>query len=309
MLPYIKAWVLALQSVDTNPQRINATQLKGYAFPDPGLFISTLSATKREGYLATWLSSRAAWMCGMSKQLWPEGGCPTRVPSQLWRDFLRKSCFPETADSISSTSSQSHPAGKINTRPAPSWHTKAQQRSQDVAKIFRNHTGEGLKDVDSVYWRQKRLSKEDFTHLEPQVLSEILWDLYEHNWRLDLLTLDRIVKPSLWRGEQAHNQDVLIKSLFHNQSYLVTDFPQSDIGISASSWKDRSPYINNFRQILSSWPSWSRLPQRVRERKLVTLEDVNVVERGLADFYCQTFFDHFGRAPITPHRFPFRTPA
>jgi hypothetical protein len=305
MPPSIEAWVQALQSVNTDPQRINGKQLKGYAFPDPGLFISTISTTKREVYLATWLSSRAAWMCGMSKQLWPEGGCPTRVPAQLWRDFLRRGCFPETADSISSTPSQTHQA---DTCPATSRRTKAQRRNQEVTKIFRDHTGEDLKDVDGVYWRGQRLSKDDFTHLEPGVLSEILWDLYEHNWRFDLLTLDRVVNPSLWRGEEAHNRDVLIKSLFHNQSYLITEFPQSNVGISASLWKDRSPYISILRQILSSWPSWPHLPHSVRERKLVTLEDANIVERGLADIYCQTFFDIFGRAPVTPHRFPFRTP-
>src|SRR5262245_25469603 len=306
MPPSIDAWVQALQSVNTDPLRVNGKQLKGYAFPDPGLFISTLSATKREVYLATWLSSRAAWMCGMSKQVWPEGGCPTRVPSQLWRDFLRRGCFPETANSISATPSQTHEAG---TRPVASRPTKAQQRNQEVTKIFHNHTGEDLKDVDSVYWRGKGLSKDDFAHLERGVLSEILWDLYEHNWRFDLLTLDRVSNPFLWQGEAAYNRDALIKSLFHNGSYLVTEFPKSNIGVSASLWKDRSPYISILRQILSAWPSWSDLPPDIRDRHLVTQEDVNIVERGLANFYCQTFFNIFGRAPVTPHRFPFRPPA
>jgi hypothetical protein len=304
MPPSIEAWVLALQSVSTTAQRFNTNQLKGYAFPDPALFVSTMSITKRHVYLATWLSSRAAWMCGMSRQLWPEGGSPTRVPSQLWRDFLRRGCFPETAHS---TSPQNRPAKKVKANPSTSRDTKSQQRSEAVSRIFRDHTGEDLKDVDSVYWRENRLSKEDFVHLESQVIAEILWDLYEHNWRFDLLTLDRVVMPSLWRGDEAHNRDVLIKSLFHNQSYLVTEFPQSNVGISASLWKDRSPYINILREILSSWPSWSRLPRSVRERKLLTLEDANAVERGLANVYCQTFFDFFGRAPIVPHRFPIRS--
>jgi hypothetical protein len=232
MPPSIEAWVLALQSVDTNQDRIKetATTVKGYRFPDPGLFIST---SKKEVYLATWLSSRAAWMCGVTKDIWPEDGGPHRVSGQWWRDFLRKGCFPSTQPTkVIANSSES---------------TKARLRNKEVTRIFRHYTGTDLKEVDAVFWRGRRLTQGDFAGLKPLVISEILWDLYEHNWRLELLSLDRTVKPSLWQGQEAHKRDSLLRSLFGNNDYLVVEYPQSDSGIAAKSWKDCAPYIKIFR--------------------------------------------------------------
>src|SRR5262245_48539637 len=93
MPPSIEAWVVALQSVDRNPDRIKdvASKVKGYRFPDPGLFIST---SLKDVYLGTWLSARVAWMWGMVREISPRGGGPTHVPLQWWRDFLHRGCFP-----------------------------------------------------------------------------------------------------------------------------------------------------------------------------------------------------------------------
>jgi len=84
MPPSIEAWMVALQSVDRDSDCINnvVSKVKGYRFPDPGLFILT---TLKDVYLATWLSTRPAWMWGIMKEISPTGGggliC---VPSQWW---------------------------------------------------------------------------------------------------------------------------------------------------------------------------------------------------------------------------------
>jgi hypothetical protein len=295
MPPSIETWVKALQSVDQDPHRIknSAASHKGYRFPDPGLF---LFSSQKEVYLATWLSSRSAWMMGMAKDIWPGDGAPS-VSSQFWRDFLHRGCFPPTSNPT--TSSQAHqPHG---TPTATSKPTKAQRRNQEVTKIFHHHMRTDLKEVDCVFWKQRRLVQGDFANLEQDVVAEILWDLYEHNWRLDLLTLDLIVSPSLWQGENGYARDDLVKSLFHNSHYLVITFPTFNHGLASKSWKDRAPYVKILRDILSSWPGFQ---DAVRRRQLTTPVDVSLVEQYLADFYCQTFYDYFGRVPITPHRLP-----
>jgi len=296
MPPSIEAWVLALQSVDADPNRIkeSASIVKGYRFPDPGLFIST---SNKEVYLATWLSSRAAWMSGMAKDIWPGDDGPTHVPAQWWRDFLRRGCFR-------TVHSPQTPEARQSRSIATTGPTKTQRRNEEVTKIFRRHMDTDLREVESVFWKERRLTQGDFAHLDPRVIAEILWDLYEHNWRLELLTLDRTVQPLLWRGEDAYKRDLLLKSLFHNNDYLVSKFPTSDCGLASKVWQDRAPYIKIFREILSTWPG---LPHGVCSRKLTSPVEVSVVEKALADFYCQTFYDHFGRAPITPHRLPLHT--
>lgn len=291
MPPHIEAWVAALQSVDKGSNRIrdDANKIKGYRFPDPGLFIST---SLRNVYLATWLSARPAWMWGMTKEILPAGGGPVRVPSQWWRDFLRRGCFP------SDSSSHALATSKAKTTKGPS---KTELRNKDVTRIFRHHMGAEMKIVDSVFWRGKQLTQGDIAQLDPVVIAEILWDLYEHNWRLELVSLDRVVMPALWWPGEAEDRDSLIRSLFHNNDYLVSQFPTSDQGLAALVWQDRAQYLKIFREIMSPWPGF---PPDAGHLKLTSPSEVAFVEKLLANFYCQTFFDFSGRAPITPHRLP-----
>jgi hypothetical protein len=289
MPPSIESWVLAMQKVDTTRSPIKDTaHHRGYRFPDPGLFIGT---SQKEVYLATWLSARSAWMMGMAKDIWPGDGAQC-VPAQWWRDFLRRGCFPPISSPVTSSKAR---------QPATSEPTKTQRRNEEVTKIFRRHMRTELKEVDSVFWKDRPFVRDDFKNLEPDVVAEILWDLYEHNWRLDLLTLDQVVMPSLWQGEKGYERDNLVKSMFHNSHYLVITFPLANHGLASQSWKDRAPYVKIFRDILSFWPHF---PHAVGGRNLTTPGDVSLIEQVLADFYCQTFYDYFGRAPITPHRLP-----
>jgi hypothetical protein len=291
MPPSIESWVVALQSVDKDSGRIrdSASKMKGYRFPDPGLFIST---SLKNVYLATWLSARPAWMWGMAKEISPAGSGPVRVPSQWWRDFLRRGCFPTDPSSHALVTS------KAKTTKGPS---KTELRNKDVTRIFCHHMGAELKIVDSVFWRGKQLTQEGIARLDPGVTAEILWDLYEHNWRLELVSLDRVVVLTLWWRGEPQNRDSLIKSLFHNNDYLVSQFPTSDQGLAALVWKDRAPYLKIFREIMSAWPGF---PRDAKGLKLTSPGEVAFVEKLLANFYCQTFFDFSGRAPITPHRLP-----
>jgi hypothetical protein len=91
--------------------------------------------------------------------------------------------------------------------------------------------------------------------------------------------------------------------------YLVGKMPSSNQGLAAESWEDRLPYVENFRVLVSDWPG----DQAITLKKMKVLSspfftqshyDVERVERIVVPFYCQVFFDYFGRAPITPHRIP-----
>ena len=292
MPPSIEAWMVALQSVDRDSDCINnvVSKVKGYRFPDPGLFILT---TLKDVYLATWLSARPAWMWGMMKEISPTGGGgPICVPSQWWRDFLHRGCFDH--DSSFHTLATS----KAITMKGCS---KTGQRNQEVTRIFHHHMGSELKKVESVFWRGRWLMQEDIAHLEPGIIVEILWDLYKHNWRLELVSLDRVVVPSMWLPREAQNQDALLKSLFHNNDYLVSQFLNSNHGLTAMVWKDWVPYLKIFHKIMLSWPGF---PLSGNSLKLTSPAEVTFIKKFLANFYCQTFFDFFGRAPITPHRLP-----
>jgi len=80
-------------------------------------------------------------------------------------------------------------------------------------------------------------------------------------------------------------------------------FPIKNEGMASHESQEKRHYIETFCVILLAWPAFpidleaSLLPSAVATR-------VWVVEKQLARFYTQSFFDSFGRPPIIPHLIP-----
>jgi hypothetical protein len=114
---------------------------------------------------------------------------------------------------------------------------------------------------------------------------------------------------------QAAVRDDLIRAVFPGDgACLVGTLPTTDVGLAAPAWQDRVMYVENFRVLLSAWPGKSARRLQLNTALVSAInnpanssineEDVLNVERIAVQFYCQTFFDHLGRAPIAPHRLP-----
>jgi hypothetical protein len=162
-----------------------------------------------------------------------------------------------------------------------------------------------------VFWNELAVQHGDTSMLTCTVTSQIIWDLFEHNFRLELLALDRCVMAKIWQDSlKAAARDDLLKRVFPGDSgYLVGVMPSSNEGLAAEKWEDRMPYVENFRVLVSDWPGESAA--LLKDIKVLASpfftprrSDVDKVEVLLTHFYCQTFFDYFGRAAITPHRIP-----
>jgi hypothetical protein len=87
---------------------------------------------------------------------------------------------------------------------------------------------------------------------------------------------------------------------------------RTDEGLGAASWLDRMAYVEWFRQVVVGWPS---SPIALRKMTAADLspcgtrchseeQKVVAVERIAYPFYCQTFFNYFGRAATVPYHFP-----
>ena len=80
-------------------------------------------------------------------------------------------------------------------------------------------------------------------------------------------------------------------------------FPNRNQGLGALCVEDRSPFIENFRVLLSLWPNAPSALQKPLE-----VSDINTrvlaVERCTTLFYVQSFYDTHGRPPIIPRHIP-----
>ena len=136
------------------------------------------------------------------------------------------------------------------------------------------------------------------------VWKEVVWDLFEHNFRLELLALDGCIFPrDLLADEDVASRDDMVLAVFPGNTVLSNTYPTKDEGLAAKDWQARRKYVEAFRLLLSYWPGQeAEILQKMSPG--VTERSVIEVEKVAYPFYCRTFFRYLGRAPCTPHRLP-----
>ncbi|KAG6836295.1 hypothetical protein H0H93_009388 [Arthromyces matolae] len=230
-------WSAALQSVGVWVKQQNETLTGvvplGYVYPDPGLIAG--SQNHRQIYFMMWLARR-------SYILWNECSNGFKVEDrprpQAWRDFL----------------------GMYLTGHEPTLTSKVAVRRREVADRF-TAKGVVLQPYDDhVTWQGQLISTvEDIPTL---VATQVLWELFEQNFRVELLTLERTVMANDWSDpnlcvEREHLvQQVLFDCETGNPGglYLVTKIPMQDMGLMAHDWRVRSNFVHNLHTLMKSWP-------------------------------------------------------
>ncbi|KIO08042.1 hypothetical protein M404DRAFT_23297 [Pisolithus tinctorius Marx 270] len=135
--------------------------------------------------------------------------------------------------------------------------------------------------------------------------SKILWDLYEHNFQFELVALDRVMMPSWWSNRDSEWLDH-IWQIFPGDSELTMctePFPQQNQGLGSSNFQSKQEYIEKLQALLAVWPG---CPLDLAEpiMPLVSSSHVWAMEKKLAIFYVQLFFDTFGHPPLLPCLIP-----
>ena len=143
------------------------------------------------------------------------------------------------------------------------------------------------------------------------LMRSLLWELYELNFRYELLALDQAVVPHFWTTDETRlTRQTLLYSIFPGESGLLmwsAHLPQEscELGMCANSMKIALPYVNNFRQLLSAWP---RGPPRLQSPTKLDDQGNNecfAVFLTACQFYVQTAFDFLGQQPSLPRIFLF----
>jgi len=167
------------------------------------------------------------------------------------------------------------------------------------------------------FWRGKLLLTKDalrnnqFT-VRSSVAKEIIWELFNQNFALELLALDQVVFPrDNMTDEEGIERDAKVSACFPDGILVGMSYPTVDRGLGALRWRDRIEYVEAFRLLLSTWKG-EMVSEDVALRlgglplvvSTATEQHVEALEMVAYAFYCQTFFDHFGRAPCVPCRLP-----
>ena len=266
---------------------------KGYAFPDPNS-LAGLRPEQLAKKLCAWLRFRPAACANVFIEA---GVKPSVASGAVWMSIL---------DMDASTILPPGPV--IN--PDTGKELKTSKVRGAIKELFgevllgrmREHGAE-------VFWHGRALQVEEskILNLHPDVVREMIWELFEHNFRYELQALDMAAAPSEWHD--AHLRQDAVRSVFGRDGKFIIwndALPSSNVGLQAESISDRLSSLEQFRLLMKSWRD---VPTAIRD---VSLFDVvskalfNEREYQIILFYCQTFYDFFGRPPVCPHRIPYR---
>lgn len=285
MPPAIPVWRDALAAVDRSPHNLlNATSPSdaGYAFPDPGLILGVTTDERRTIYLRSWLSHRMALIYRLSSS----NSLARPISSQLWRTLL----FFNMS------------VGDQN--------SKSQKYRQEIADILGSCLGNDGVTLGSgmpcdIIWRGQKLPSTEL--VSPQILQEVVWELYELNFRMEFRALDARLSTN---AEDAEARDIALRECFPSRQQgdlLVVKVECANDGMAAKSWRDRAPYWIAFMQVVSTW---ARCPSSIlicidKPAERFTEEEFGKLEENLAMFYTQSFYNCFARAAVLPRRLDF----
>lgn len=145
--------------------------------------------------------------------------------------------------------------------------------------------------------------------LDIQLCQEVVWEVYEMEFHLELLTLDKCICPSpqslFTRQTFEYEHIQLISHVFGNSGNIcITTLPVENCGLAAVDLHACIPALEAFQCVLIRWPG---IPQALIKPITADLphQRVEGLERLAVNFYLEQFYMHSSHPAIVPHRFPF----
>ena len=331
----IPVWKNALESLKSQYPTIqvvmheNRDLLRGYFFPDPFMFLKNGSELRNASrYLVAWSYIRLDWLSRVTGLNSSEEKLKIPQP-QHWRQMLylvgkARGLFPPpVASSSASKKPKKRKVAPSNSAPpAESSGVDGKDRKAEVNDAI----AVLLKDIDtteglphSLTWggaqiltRRQLIELNGVFDIPPLVGRQMVWELFENNFRLELLALDRCVRPRLGMDAAAAValEDEVVQ-VYPSTVWMVARLPTFHEGLGALELMDRVVYVERFRKLLSSWPGREAAELRALSTFEITggsktYSPLNVarIEEIAVSFYCQTFFQYFSRAPCSPYQLP-----
>lgn len=158
-----------------------------------------------------------------------------------------------------------------------------------------------------VSWRDETLPDNGMppTH----IVQQICWELYELNFRQELMTLDFELDSSTM--EPVQRQDLLFACWHGPVDHADCD--NTHLGLGGTTMTYRLPFLRALHSVMSSWRGdkpvelVDAFPMNSAIHNYVVV--LERVERAMAVFYTTSFFSVFGRAASVPHDPPVPTTA
>ena len=138
------------------------------------------------------------------------------------------------------------------------------------------------------------------------IVRGILWELYHLNFTYEFLSLDRRACPNLDTLDDAQlmQRQAMILECFSADPFLSRSLPDRNCGLAADGIEERLPFILPLIRVMQSWkgdkPTIFNLAAHSYQEILGS--EAPGLEEAATKYYCQQFFNYFGRTALVPHR-------
>jgi hypothetical protein len=231
--------------------------------PEPALLIAPSSANLRYQRIAHYLMLRDALLYFITSR---QPGTRLLSP-QEWREVLK---------------------GRITE--TPSHNPKLAARASRIEAML----APALAASGHRYIMGMPLDPDSLDPMSVNRAREIVWEVAEINFRFELTALDRRAS-GLDRPDEC-------RACF--DGYLLPcPLEDSQRGFAAAAFEDRRPTLVQLARLMSNWAG--PVPRLINDAAGVkewTADTIRDLEEEIAVFYCQSFYDWFGRAAVIPLR-------
>jgi hypothetical protein len=134
------------------------------------------------------------------------------------------------------------------------------------------------------------------------VLWEILWELYELNFIYKLQSLDHHACENLnsLNATQLFEREIDISQCFCTSSYRRVPIPSENHGLADDDFDKRFRFVTGLYFVVKRWKG-DKLAMLVDDLSDLSPKGAMELEKVVAKYYCQQFFNYFGRAAQVPH--------
>ncbi len=295
--PTLPAWSTALMSINERSERATASfpepVTETYMFPGPAL-ITNVNPIRQKAYL----QQLDHCLDALKFRATAIGSDAVPLRPQQWRDVLALSL--KRADGNASSSKST---------PSPS--IKAFEAAEKMLGLCMQGQGVQVQLVPS----SSSPDEQPFNLLRGR---QLIWELWELNFRYELLALDRRVlcaaevpmvpmevttATGAINDSNSDRQNAILAVFSGNSLIPLVEGGLLDNDGFGGKWEKRQERLHNLRDLMRSWS----VPLPVKCKGLMGPTETEgglAMEKALAMHYAQTFFDFFGRPPVLPRHKP-----
>ena len=312
MPPAITIWRDALSHVITDIDRLifgRKPTDSGYVFPDPGLFVGVTTGQRQGLYFFNWLKYRSALI---HRQAFSSSASP--INNQQWRTLLylpldhNPSAPPKKRKLAAQPIAASQPTS--SSQPPSSSQPNRFQRTEDIVQnllkkcldldeeiVLRSEATMGS------WWNGHKITSGSIPPIN--VAQQILWELFELNFRYEFFALDARAHVPVEDTNQPPRERLILACFPGRASLVAAPLQSAREGLGAPNWRARRSFVVAMRTVMQTWKGFLGYGFHLTKDVCDLSErEFHELESAVAHFYTQSFYDYFARAAIVPHTLP-----